>query len=266
MKIFFKMPLAVFFVIVFIGINSFTKNYDLEGFKAVHINSTWEFPRQTGDHLTFTRSPDIIFSKTYEIVREPYLITNTYVTLNNLGQEVPDKKRPATSETAYRYCICKRGEKYGVCYKSISDSIGKTYPLDSLINDFLHFPSVFYNARGKSKDSLRVVRDDKNGFLTEIITNKRLSETDPDSSCFYFRKKPLDYSFLVKDKRTDNMYLYKAVILFNHIPKVDNINHVPEEQTKYQHSFELTEIEIPDKENIKRLIDKFKRSSGGVTK
>jgi hypothetical protein len=89
-----------------------------------------------------------------------------------------------------------------------------------------------------------------------------MSERDPDSSYFYFRKKPLGYSFLIKDKRPDNMYLYKAVIIFNHIPKADNINNVSEEKTKFKHSFELKEVDVPDKENLKILIEKFKRSSG----
>lgn len=216
--------------------------------------------------MTFTRSPDLIYSKDYEILRESYLSTKTYVKLNALGQEIPDEKHPATAETLYRYYIGKKGEKYGVCFKSNSDSIGKVYPLDSLIKDFLHFPSVFYNARGRGKDSIKVISDDKNGFLTEIITNRKLEEFEPDSSYFYYRKKPLDYSFLIKNHRADNMYLYKTVILYNHILRSDNINNVPDEQTKFQHSFELTEVEIPDKENIKRLIDKFKRSAGGVAK
>jgi hypothetical protein len=262
MKSFFKIALIVPFVFVYIGFNSFTLNDDLKDFKAIHITSSWEIPQKTGDHMTFTRSPDLIYSNNYEILREPYPITNTYVKIDSSGQEIPDPMRPATLEIRYRYYISKKGEKYGICYNSTSDSIGKIYPLDSLINDFLHFPSFFYNARGKGKDSIKIIRDNKNGYLTEIITNKKHSESDPDSSYFYFRKKPLGYSFLIKDKRPDNMYLYKAVIIFNHIPKADNINNVSEEKTKFKHSFELKEVDVPDKENLKILIEKFKRSSG----
>ncbi|MBB5639009.1 hypothetical protein HDE68_004947 [Pedobacter cryoconitis] len=263
MKFFLKIALIVPFVFVYIGFNSFTLNDDLKDFKAIHITSTWEVPQKTGEHMTFTRSPDLIYSNNYTISREPYEVTNTYVKINNSGQEVPDPMRPATLEIRYRYCISKKGQKNGICYNSISDSTGKIYPLDSLIKDFLHFPSLFYYGRGKGKDSIKVIKDYKNGYLTEIITNRKMSERDPDSSYFYFRKKPLDYSFLIKDKRSDNMYLYKALIIFNHIPKADLINNVSEKKTKFKHSFELKEVDVPDKENLKILIEKFKRSSEG---
>ncbi|WP_158798786.1 hypothetical protein [Pedobacter sp. L105] len=261
MNFFLKIALIVLFFIVYIGFNSFTLNSDLEDFKAIRITNTWQIPQKTGDHLTFTRSPDLIYSNDYEIIREPYPITNTYVKINQLGLEVPDDKRPSTLKIGYSFFICKKGEKYGMSYTSISDSVGKIYAVDSLIKDFLHFPSLFYIGRGKEKDSIKIIRNNRNAYLTEVITNRKLSETDPDSSYFFFRKKPLDYSFLIKDKRADNMYLYKAIIIYNHIPKADNINNVSEEKTKFRQSFEIQEVDVPDRKGIKILIDKFKRSS-----
>lgn len=266
MKYHLKMALIAFFVTGYITFNSFIFISDSEVFKAIHIISTWEIPQKTGDHMTFTRSPDLIYSKNYEILIEPYPITTDYMKVDSLGRQFPDTTQQSTVEIGYTSFICRKGEKYGMEYTSNSDSTGKIYRVDSLIKDFLNIPAQFYYGRGKGKDSIKVIKDDKKGYLTEIIINRKVSETDPDSSYFYFRKKPLDYSFLIKDKRADNMYLYKAVILYNHILKSDNINNVPDEQTKFQQSFELAEIEAPDKEKLKKLIDKFNRSRGGIAK
>lgn len=256
----YKVALIAFFITAYLTFNSFTFISDSGNFKAIHITSTWEFPQKTGDHLTFTRSPDLIYSKNYEILIEPYPISMDYIKVDSLGHQSPDPMRKSTIEIGYTSFICRKGDKYGMEYTSNSDSTGRIYQVDSLIKDFLHFPSRFYYGRGKGKDSIKVIKDNKNGYLTEIITNRKFSETDPDSSYFYFRKKPLDYSFLITDKRADNMYLYKAVILYNHILKADNINNVPDEQTKFQHSFEIREIEVPDKEKLKYLIKKFNKS------
>jgi len=253
----FMLILAMFYV----SSNGFTYEADLTGFKAIHISNIWQIPLATGEHSTWPNTPDIIYSKDYKIIRSVRTRTTMYVKVSSTGEE--ETVKPNTLDTICAFFICRTGEKYGLLYDSLSTMAGKPYRVDSLINDFLRFPAIFYNGRGKGKDSISTIRDDKKGLLTERIIQRKYDELSPDTSYFYYRKKQLDYSYLIKDKRADNMYLYKAIIIYNHIPKAQNVNNISDEKTKFRHSFEITEIDVPDKENIKNLIEKFKRSSKG---
>lgn len=102
---------------------------------------------------------------------------------------------------------------------------------------------------------MNVVRDEKKGVLIEKFLNKRREIQEPDSSYFYFRKTPMDFSFIVKDKRDDNMYLYKMRAICNPSPK-GSFSNVNVDVKKYEHKFEITEIEVPEIE-IKNIIDKL---------
>lgn len=64
---------------------------------------------------------------------------------------------------------------------------------------------------------------------------------------------------IIKERRVDQMYLYKAVILYNPVKKgvFPNLDY---DVKKYCHSFEISEIAVPEQENLRKLIDKFKAS------
>lgn len=261
MRKFLKIALIVLLFTVSTGTIAFTLDNDLKGFKAIHISSIWEMPLNSGGYATFPNNPDLIYSKEYQILREPYSITTIYSKINHSGEEITDEKRESQKDTCCHFFISKRGVKFGMLYRSLKDSSGTTYNVDSMITELFRYPSIFYKGRGRGKDSLTLIKDINKGLLVEkILQRKYGDDKSPDSSFFYYRKKPLDYSYFIKDKRLDHMYLYKAII-FNHIPKTDDKNNLDKEKTKFKFSFEINDIDIPDPEGIKIIIEKFKRSS-----
>jgi len=163
-------------------------------------------------------------------------------------------------DTSYLYYVCRRGEKYGLLFVSLSSVKGEPYYVDSLINNFLKVPAFFYGVKSKNQDSMTFIVDKKAGTLIEKFTNKRTGVQEPDSSYFYYRKKPLTYSYLIKEKRLDQMYLYKAIMIFNPVKK-GTFSNLDYDVKKYQHSFEISEINVPEEAIILQVIEKFIKSS-----
>jgi len=252
MKIVFKRALLIVLVFYFGNSYGFTTATDTTKMKALHISTIFQIPHSSGDILIFPKTPDIIYNNDYVVLRSPHNKTTVTARMN----EAPTAIKV---DTSYSYYICKRGEKYGLMYDSISSPTGKRYFVDSLINDFLRIPAFFYGARSKNKDSVTIISDQKAGIVIEKFTDKRTGVQEPDSSYFYYRKKPLAFSYLINDPRPDRMYLYKAVMVFNPVKKstFPNLNY---DVKKYNHSFEISEIQVPDENNLKMLIDKFKKS------
>lgn len=252
MKIVLKRDLLIALIFGFLNSYGFTYNTDTSKMKALHISTIFQIPHSSGDILIFPKTPDIIYSNQFVVLRSPHNKTTVTGRMN-------ERPTAIKIDTSYAYYICKRGEKYGLMYDSASAIEGKRYFVDSLINDFLRIPAFFYGVKSKNKDSMTVISDKKKGFLVEKFTNKRTGVQEPDSSYYYYRKKPLAFSYLIKEPRPDRMYLYKAVMIFNPVKKGEFSN-LDYDVKKYSHSFEISEIPVPDAQNLKMLIIKFKKS------
>jgi hypothetical protein len=252
MKIVLKRVLLIVLVFAFANSYGFTTDTDTTKMRALHISTIFQIPHSSGDILIFPKTPDIIYNNDYVVLRSPHNKTTVTARMN----EAPTAIKV---DTSYAYYICKRGEKYGLMYDSASSLTGKRYFVDSLINDFLRIPAFFYGVKSKHKDSMTVISDKKTRTVIEKITNKRTGVQEPDSSYFYYRKKPLAFSYLIKEPRPDGMYLYKAVMIFNPVKK-GTFPNLDYDVKKYNHSFEISEIPVPDEQNLKMLIDKFKKS------
>lgn len=221
-------------------------------FKAIHIS--WVFQMLTdGELIPQRQSIDVFYSKDYLIARKRAFNFDISTKLRPGTNEVVDEK--TTRDSSFIYYISKRGEKFGLAFNSFKHT---KVDVDSFIKSTLTPPAFFYTVKSKGKDSMSLVRDDKKGILIEKYLDKRREIQEPDSSYFYFRKKPMDYSFLVKDKRDDNMYLFKMRAICNPAPK-GTFSNVDFNIKKYEHKFEITEIEVPEAE-LKKVIDLFKNS------
>lgn len=242
-------------IIAFSISKGFAQNINMADFRAIHIVNTWQIPHSSGELLIFPITDDLVSSKNYMILRSTVIRPTETVKVNQAGISTHVS---TVYDTLHGYFICRRMEKFGLYYDSLSVPTGKIMAVDSITKDLFRIPQFFYNIRGRGKDSITVLRDEKNGRLIEKFTDKRLGIQDPDSSYFYYQKKPLDYSYIIKDKRPDSMYLYKALIIYNPSPKgtFSNVNY---NVKKYMHSFIITEIDVPDQTNIKKLIDKFNK-------
>lgn len=252
MKIVLKRDLLIALIFSFLNSYGFTYDTDTSKMKALHISTIFQIPHSSGDILIFPKTPDIIYNNEFVVLRSPHNKTIVNARMN----EAPTAIKV---DTSYAYYICKRGEKYGLMYDSASAIKGKRYFVDSLINDFLRIPAFFYGVKSKNKAAMTVTSDEKTESVIEKFTNKRTGVQEPDSSYFYYRKKPLAFSYLIKEPRPDRMYLYKAVMIFNPVKKGEFSN-LDYDVKKYNHSFEISEIPVPDEQTVNMLIDKFKRS------
>ncbi|CAM4231568.1 hypothetical protein SAMN06265348_107186 [Pedobacter westerhofensis] len=251
MKIVLKRLLIIELVFSFVNSYGFSANTDTTKMKALHITTIFQVPHSSGDILIFHKTPDIIYDNDYVVLRSPYTKTSVTGRMN----EAPTKIKV---DTTYAYYICRRGEKYGLLYDSATSSIGKRYFVDSLINDFLRIPAFFYGVKSKNVDFINVISDKKKGILIEKFVDRRTGVQEPDSSYFYYRKKPLAFSYLIKEKRPDQFFLYKAIMVFNPVKK-GAFPGLEYDVKKYTHTFEISEIGVPDEQKIRVLIDKFKR-------
>lgn len=267
MKIILKRAALLSFIGVIAILFGFTSNKVDSKFKAIHIS--WLFQMLTDGNLVPQRqSIDVFYSKDYLIARR-----------RSFNFDIVTKLKPGTNvlldekviiDSSYIYLISKRGEKFGLAFDSLSIKTDKHIRLDiktgkpvkldvdSFIKSTLTPPAFFYSLKSKGKDSMSVVKDEKEGILIEKYLDKRREVQEPDSSYFYFRKESMEFSFLVKDKRKDNMYLYKMRAICNAAPKgtFSNINY---DVKKYEHLFEITEIDVPEAE-LTQVIELYKNS------
>lgn len=261
-NIFKKILISIILIIVFFASKGFTQDINTTDFKAIHIVNTWQIPNSNGELLTFPITEDLISSKDYMILKSTVIRPTQTVSVNHAGIST---NISTVYDTLHGYFICKRIEKFGLYYDSLSAPVSKIMAVDSVTKDLFRIPQFFYSIRGKGKDSMTVIRDERNGRLIEKFTDTRLGIQYPDSSYFYYQKKPLDYSYIIKEKRPDSMYLYKALIIYNPILKGTFPDAIIDIK-KYMHSFVITEIDVPEQTNIKKLIEKFNKAYNSIGK
>lgn len=267
MKIALKRGTLLSLIAVIAILTGFTSTKVESKFKAIHIS--WLFTvLQDGELVPQRQSIDVFYSKDYLIARTRLNNFTINTRLKPGTNEVIDEK--VIIDSSYVYFISKRGEKFGLAFDSLSMKTARHIKLDvktgnpirldvdSFVRSTLTPPAFFYGVKSKGKDSMSVVRDEKKGILIEKFLNKRREVQEPDSSYFYFRKKTMEFSFIVKDKRADNMYLYKARAICNPAPK-GTFSNVNVDVKKYEHKFEITEIDVPEEELIK-VMDCFRNS------
>lgn len=267
MKLVSKRGKLLFLIAVIAILYGFTCVKIDSKFKAIHIS--WLFTMLLDGELVPQRqSIDVFYSKDYLVARTRANNFTIDTRLRPGTNEVLHEK--VTIDSSYVYYISKRGEKFGLVFDSLSIkndkhckldiNTGKPIKLDvdSFIKSTLTPPAFFYGVKSKGKDSMTVVRDEKKGILIEKYLNKRREVQEPDSSYFYFRKKQMDFSFIVKNKRNDNMYLFKARAICNPASK-GTFSNVNFDVKKYEHKFEITEIDVFESE-LTKVVDLFKNS------
>lgn len=158
------------------------------------------------------------------------------------------------------YYISRRGDQFGLAFYPPSINNGKPIKIniDSLVQSRLGAPAFFYKLRSKGKDSISIERDETKELLVEKYVYRRREVQEPDSLYFYFRKQLLEVSFNMKEQRKDGMRLYKARAICNATLK-GRFPNVPFDVKKYEHSFEIKEVDVPEEE-IKAIIEKFNRA------
>jgi hypothetical protein len=154
----------------------------------------------------------------------------------------------------YDYYICKRGSRFGLRYKSLSADSGKIYPVDSLINDYLTTPSTVYNLKDAPQG---VVESNGEDEIVEKIVSTQPKEFSPDTTYFYYKSKPIEIPFVNKSIKLGNKCLYKCNVIFNAIPAEKSSAGLHFKKRKW--SFELQTAEVPEKEKILALIERFKK-------
>ncbi|MCX2480973.1 hypothetical protein OQY15_17845 [Pedobacter sp. MC2016-15] len=228
------------------------------GFKGIHFSGMFQFLEPGRIHPD-RQSLDVYYSKDYLIARGQLNVYSIGSSMTPGSSNVSEGK--LTLDTSYIYYICKRGEKFGLAFDSVSFTTGKPTPVnvDSTVQAILGAPSFFYKLRSKGKDSVNIVRDESRGLLVEKYVYKRMEIQEPDSLYFYFRKQPLEISFNMKQPRKDNMHLYKARAICNASRKgtFPNANF---DVAKFEYSFEITDTDVPMGE-VSDLIQRFKRAN-----
>jgi len=258
MNMYFNRRNSLLVIAIILIFCAFTHSKVDSKFKALHIS--WVFQMLIDGELVAERQyADVFCSKDYLIARTRQNNFTVDTRLKPGTNEVLEEK--TTIDSSYVYYISKKGEKYGLAFNSSIYKTGKHIKIDvdSFINSTLTPPAFFYSVKSKGKDSMYVERDVDKGILIEKYLNRRREVQEPDSSYFYFRKKPMPYSFIVKDKRDDDMYLYKMRAICNASPngKFPNINYPVK---KYEHAFEIIEIDVPEPE-LQKVIESFKQAS-----
>jgi hypothetical protein len=256
MKIVLKRATLIFLLGGITLVLGFTAIKSESKFKAVHINWVWQM-LQNDELVPIRQSIDIFYSKEYLIARTRQRNVNTDTRLKPGTNDILNEK--ITIDSTYVYLISKKGERYGLTFFDTTSMVpNKHYKMDvdSFIKATLIPPNFFYKLRSKSKDSISIVKDEKKGTLLEKYLYKRREIQEPDSMYFYFRKQPMEFSFPVKDGPIDYIYLYKTRAICN-ASKKGQFPNVNVDVHKYEHHFEITEIDVPEIE-IKSKIDQFK--------
>lgn len=228
------------------------------GFKGIHFSGMFQF-LEPGRVYPDRQSLDIYYSKDYLIARGHLNVYSVGSSMTPGSNNVSEGK--LTLDTSYIYYICKRGEKFGLAFDSVSLTTGKPSPVnvDSTVQAILGAPSFFYKLRSKGKDSVNIVSDESRGLLVEKYVYKRMGIQEPDSLYFYFKKQPLEISFNMREPRKDNMHLYKARAICNASSK-GTFPNAAFDVAKFEYSFELTDTDVPMGE-VSDLIQRFKMAN-----
>ena len=257
MKIVFKRGTILSYIAVIATLSGIISAKVDSKFKAIHFSGAFQMV-QNGKFIPMSQSLDIFYSKDYLVAKTRLSNFTSKTTMDQSTGKVLDGR--LTIDSSYVYYISKRGDKFGLAFDSLAISTGKPVKanVDSIVQSTLGAPAFFYKLRSKGKDSVNIDRDEINGLMVEKYIYKRREIQEPDSLYFYFRKQPLEVSFNLKEQRKDNMYLYKARAICNATSK-GRFSNVPFNVGKYEHSFEITEFDIPEAEltNVLDLIGKF---------
>lgn len=229
------------------------------GFKGIHFSGMFQVI-EPGRVYPDRQSFDVYYSKDYLIARGHSNVYTIKSTMTPGSNNVSEGK--LTLDTSYIYYICKRGDKFGLAFDSLSMTTGKPMKkanVDSIVYSTIGAPAFFYKLRSKGKDSVNIEKDEINGLMVEKYIYKRREIQEPDSLYFYFRKQPLEISFNLKEHRKDNMYLYKARAICNATfqGRFSNVNFDVE---KFEYSFEITEVDVPEAE-VTKVIELFRNAT-----
>jgi hypothetical protein len=258
MKIFLKKAVFLFFTVVILMLLGFISSNINSGFRGIHFNGMFQFIEPGRVHPN-RQSLDVFYSNDYLIARDRLNVYSAKSSINPGSAQVSGGN--LTLDTSYIYYICKRGEKFGLAFDSVSFRTGKPVPInvDSTIQSILGAPAFFYKLKSKGKDSVNIIRDDSKGLLLEKYAYRRREIQEPDSLYFYFTSQPLEISFNMKEQRKDKMQLYKMRAICNAAPKGTFLN-TNFDVKKFEYMFELTETEVPMGE-VSDLIQRFKMAN-----
>lgn len=257
MKIVLKRTTLLILTVVIAILSGFISAKVDSKFKAIHFSGVFQMV-QNGDLYPFRQSLDIFYSKDYLIAKTRLSNFTSSSTIESGTNKVLNGN--LIIDSSYVYYISKRGDKFGLAFDSLSIETGKPIKVnvDSIVQSILGAPAFFYKLKSKGKDSVSIERDETKGLLVEKYIYKRREVQEPDSLYFYFRKQPLEVSFNLKEQRKDNMYLYKARAICNATPK-GTFSNVNFDVKKYEHKFEITEIDVPEAE-LTKIVDLFRNS------
>lgn len=246
-----KRILPILTIISYLLFGACSREINRKDLKSVRIDLHWEFYFNEGKIDSSDRPIYIIFNKDYWILMDPY---------TDMDNQMNSGGKSQSSSIGYNYFICKKGNKFGLRYKSLTSKTGEKYPVDSLMQNWLSTPSTVYSLQDAKNGKENVIKDKKNNQIVEIITNSKLAgspqvEFAQDSSYFYYNQKFIGLSFFNKSEKFKNMYLYKCKVIFNEKRIRTNSGEYFLDKRKW--IFEMQEAKVPDKEKIIALIKRF---------